>query len=54
MVLEIKGTAVSHHLSLFVFLFLKKFEFFIYFLLQINIFLVVLDYFNALMSKIIF
>jgi hypothetical protein len=35
--------------------FLKKFKIFLFFsLLQINIFLIFLDYFNALISKIIF
>jgi len=36
-------------------MFLKKIEIFLFFsLLQINIFLVFLDYFDALISKIIF
>jgi len=34
--------------------FLKKFKFYFIFFIQINIFLVFLDYFDALISKIIF
>jgi hypothetical protein len=37
-----------------VFVFLKNILFIFYFFLQINIFLVFLDYFDALISKIIF
>jgi hypothetical protein len=45
----------GHFVFAFLKCFLKKFEIFLFFyLLQINIFLVFLNHFNILMSKIIF